>query len=103
MTSQQVVTNAVRKTTLISRHGLALRVTDNAVNGSESVTGDANSKYKLICLTSKQTLSSIMDGISPRAGCFGVTGTNFSQQAVSILLLFDTFNSNKSTDFYKSS
>ena len=68
MTSQQVVTNAVRKTTLISRHGLALRVTDNAVNGSESVTGDAYSKYILICLTSKQTLRSIMDGISPRAG-----------------------------------
>ena len=70
MTSQQVVTNAVRKTTLISRHGLALRVTDNAVNGSESVTGDAYSKYILICLTSKQTLSSIMDGISPRVGLF---------------------------------
>lgn len=54
MTSQQVVTNAVRKTTLISRHGLALRVTDNAVNGSESVTGDAYSKY-IINFSYKQT------------------------------------------------
>ena len=81
MTSQQVVTNAVRKTTLISRHGLALRVTDNAVNGSESVTGDAYSKYILIFLTSKQTLSSIMDGISPRAGLFwSVLSRNFSQR-----------------------
>lgn len=48
MTSQQVVTNAVRKTTLISRHGLALRVTDNAVNGSESVTGDANTILEMM-------------------------------------------------------